>query len=99
MHVPITYKLTILFLIVRRSFLWLGSPSVGGESDGEGHCRTADGRKFLLLFRTALNNSTSAKMITSLLVVNYLDLVHLIKYQLLPHMLDYRKQSSAKSQF
>ena len=28
---------------VRRSFLWSDGPSVGGESDGEGHCRTADG--------------------------------------------------------
>ena len=43
---------------VRRSFLWSVSPSVGGESDGEGHCWTADdgrrtdGRKFLLLFKT-----------------------------------------------
>ena len=26
----------------------------GGESDGGGQSRTADGRKFLLLFRTAL---------------------------------------------
>ena len=24
-------------------FLWSDGPSVGGESDGEGHCRTADG--------------------------------------------------------
>ena len=38
---------------VRRSFLWSVGPSVGGEFDGEGHCRTADGRKFFLLFRTA----------------------------------------------
>ena len=49
---------------VRRSFLWSDNPSVGGESDGsrtgvgresdgEGHCRTADGWKCLLLFRTA----------------------------------------------
>ena len=28
---------------VRRSFLWSVGLSVGGESDGGGHCRTADG--------------------------------------------------------
>ena len=28
---------------VRRSFLWSVGPQVGGESDGEGHCWTADG--------------------------------------------------------
>ena len=39
---------------VWRSFLWSDGPSVGVESDGKGHCRTADGWKFLLLFRTAL---------------------------------------------
>ena len=40
-------------IYVKRSFLWSVGPSVGGESDGKGHWRTADGRKFLLLFRTA----------------------------------------------
>ena len=33
---------------VRSSFLWSDGPSVGGESDGKGHCG-----RFLLLFRTA----------------------------------------------
>ena len=28
---------------VKRSFLWLDGPLVGGESDGEGHCWTGDG--------------------------------------------------------
>ena len=28
---------------VRRSFLWSDGPSVGGELDGKGHCRTVDG--------------------------------------------------------
>ena len=43
-------------MFVRRSFLWSDGPSVGGESDGEGHCRTADSGRLevLLIFRTAL---------------------------------------------
>ena len=28
---------------VRRGFVWSVRPSVGGESDGEGHCWTSDG--------------------------------------------------------
>ena len=43
---------------VRKSFLWSVGQSVGrsigGGLDGEGQSGTADGRKFLLLFRTAL---------------------------------------------
>ena len=46
---------------VKRSFLWSVGPSVGGESDSEGHCRTADGRKFLLLLEPPGNFYSSSR--------------------------------------
>ena len=50
---------------VKRIFLWSVGPSVGGESDGKGHCRMADRRKFLLFFRTAPYN------LAKVLILNY----------------------------
>ena len=38
---------------IKRSFFWSVGLSVREELYGEGHCRTADRRKFLLFFRTA----------------------------------------------
>ena len=40
---PILYDVySIIKKNIRRSFLWSDAPSVRGESDCEGHCRTAD---------------------------------------------------------